>query len=424
MGLASIGMFVFTLSQTRFTNWIAGTFMAAALVIISALFGSSTLLIRPAAAQSSLNIESWTNYGALAEQGALCAGFASVMESQDILYPELGQLWSERRKFSGAVIRRASEMENGTPASGDAIDNLISQYRRWLIVNLSEASSTSSEGSSSLDMSVEQMRDMLALNCRSLFASADEIILKRFPNLAYLSHGSARPQTAASDTARQAQTDALTKDIKQLQNELALLQDKVVDLRKENSSLKGDKSALQEMLAATRQNAENEIAALETARKAEQSNLSTQLKDAKDALKAQKQAEQEQAKQEQAEEEQAAERAKASQRASIEMPAPAKPQPKAKPLKPAKNISEDERLFVAQLGSFGSDDAARNAADMLRTRSPNLLGRLELSIEPHNLSSGSQLYRVLTPAMAKIQVMQICDSLWAAKLACLVKRQN
>ncbi len=414
MGLASIGMFVFTLSQTRFTNWIAGTFMAAALVIISALFGSSTLLIRPAAAQSSLNIESWTNYGALAEQGALCAGFASVMESQDILYPELGQLWSERRKFSGAVIRRASEMENGTPASGDAIDNLISQYRRWLIVNLSEASSTSSEGSSSLDMSVEQMRDMLALNCRSLFASADEIILKRFPNLAYLSHGSARPQRAASDTARQAQTDALTKDIKQLQNELALLQDKVVDLRKENSSLKGDKSALQEMLAATRQNAENEIAALETARKAEQSNLSTQLKDAKDALKAQKQAEQEQA----------AERAKASQRASIEMPAPAKPQPKAKPLKPAKNISEDERLFVAQLGSFGSDDAARNAADMLRTRSPNLLGRLELSIEPHNLSSGSQLYRVLTPAMAKIQVMQICDSLWAAKLACLVKRQN
>ena len=419
MGLASIGMFVFTLSKTRFMNWIAGTFMAAALVIISALFGSSTLLIRPAAAQSSLNIESWSNYGALAEQGALCAGFASVMESQDILYPELGQLWSERRKFSGAVIRRASEMENGSPASGDAIDNLISQYRRWLIINLSEASSTSSEGSSSLDMSVEQMRDMLALNCRSLFASADEIILKRFPNLAYLSDGSARPQTAPSDTATQAQTDALTKDIKQLQNELAMLQDKVVDLRKENSNLKGDKSALQEMLAATRQNAENEIAALETARKAEQSNLSTQLKDAKAALKAQKQAEQEQA-----EQNQAAERAKASQRASIKAPAPAKPQPKAKPLKPAKKTAENERLFVAQLGSFGSDDAARNAADMLRTRSPNLLGRLELSIEPHNLSSGSQLYRVLTPAMAKIQVMQICDSLWAAKLACLVKRQN
>ena len=419
MGLASIGMFFFTLSKTRFTNWIAGTFMAAALVIITALFGSSTLLIRPAAAQSSLNIESWSNYGALAEQGALCAGFASVMESQDILYPELGQLWSERRKFSGAVIRRASEMENGSPASGDAIDNLISQYRRWLIINLSEASSTSTEGSSSLDMSVEQMRDMLALNCRSLFASADEIILKRFPNLAYLSDGSTAPQTAPSNTAKQAQTDALTKDIKQLQNELAMLQDKVVDLRKENSSLKDDKSALQEMLAATRQNAENEIAALETARKAEQSNLSTQLKDAKAALKAQKQAEQEQAKQKQA-----AERAKASQRASIKAPAPAKPQPKAKPQKSAKKTAENERLFVAQLGSFGSDDAARNAADMLRTRSPNLLGRLELNIEPHNLSSGSQLYRVLTPAMAKIQVMQICDSLWAAKLACLVKRQN
>ena len=405
-------------SQHSFLNGVAGRLVLMGVMVVISLCGSLSLMARSASAETSLNIESWKNYGALAEQGALCAGFASIMESQDILYPELGQLWSERRKFSGAVIRRASEMENGAPAPGEEIDQLIAQYRRWLIVNLNESRLTSSDGSEALDMSVEQMRDMLGLNCASLFASADEVILKRFPELRYLSEGSQRPSGIQANSAAQTQAieraQALSKQVQLMQSEMAQLQDKVVELRKENSSLKGDNTALQETLAATRKTAQSEIAALETARQAEQSALSDKLDQANAALKKQKLVEQQLADQ------------KITDAKSISQSAAPLPKPKipARPKQTKTSPREETQLFVAQLGSFGSDEAANNAAETLRTRSPNLLGRLALTIEPHNLTSGAQLYRVLTPAMAKTQVMQICDSLWAAKLACLVKRYN
>ena len=46
----------------------------------------------------------------MAEQGAICASFSALMEHQSLLNEDLGQLWTERRKFSGAIIRRAVEL--------------------------------------------------------------------------------------------------------------------------------------------------------------------------------------------------------------------------------------------------------------------------------------------------------------------------
>ena len=46
--------------------------------------------------RAQLNIAEWKNYGQLAEQGAVCAGFAAIMEAQDVISEDIGRLWSER----------------------------------------------------------------------------------------------------------------------------------------------------------------------------------------------------------------------------------------------------------------------------------------------------------------------------------------
>ena len=62
-------------------------------------------------AQANIDLKSWKSYGNLAEQGAICASFASLMESQSVLNPDMGRLWKERRKFSGSVIGKAVMLE-------------------------------------------------------------------------------------------------------------------------------------------------------------------------------------------------------------------------------------------------------------------------------------------------------------------------
>jgi len=73
---------------------------------------TSLFTVLPHGAQAAeLQLETWKVYGQMAEQSAICANFSKLMESQSILNPDLGALWQERRKFAGAVIRKATFME-------------------------------------------------------------------------------------------------------------------------------------------------------------------------------------------------------------------------------------------------------------------------------------------------------------------------
>ena len=60
------------------------------------------------------------------------ASFSALMENQVLINQNLGDLWSERRKFSGAVIRRAVELAGLESPSSEDIDLLINDYREWL----------------------------------------------------------------------------------------------------------------------------------------------------------------------------------------------------------------------------------------------------------------------------------------------------
>ena len=136
-------------------------------------------LTAPAAAK--IDIGALGAQSTMAEQGAICASFAALMENQILINQNLGNLWSERRKFSGAVIRRAVELSGLQTPTGDEIDVLINDYREWLLLNLS-----SQDTDSNITDYQTDVQNLIRTNCASLFVQADKAILKRFPDLAYL----------------------------------------------------------------------------------------------------------------------------------------------------------------------------------------------------------------------------------------------
>ena len=150
----------------------------------------SLFTVLPHGAQAELKLETWKVYGQMAEQSAICANFSKLMESQSILNPDLGALWQERRKFAGAVIRKAIFMELNRESSEAEIDNLIASYRDWVLSSLMIDHKNKSQKNSNLPENTETSgRKIIALmnsQCKNLFQQGDEMIRKQRPDLAYL----------------------------------------------------------------------------------------------------------------------------------------------------------------------------------------------------------------------------------------------
>lgn len=183
-------------------------------------------IMASAPVHAEIDIASLGGQSTMAEQGAICASFAALMENQYLINQELGDLWSERRKFSGAVIRRAVELSGQTSPNSDQIDRLINDYREWLILNLSAQDPTMSSNDYQSDV-----QNMIKTNCKSLYTQADKAIIKRFPALGYLIDGQ-----AAQPAADKKQLDAMMAK----NNELNI---KIIALRAEIGALKAQKQA-------------------------------------------------------------------------------------------------------------------------------------------------------------------------------------
>ena len=69
-----------------------------------------------------------------------CAAYGITIHNRR----KTGNLWLERRKFAGTLIRQASILEGFPPAEQDEIDNLINSYIGWLISNLNSEDATQS----------------------------------------------------------------------------------------------------------------------------------------------------------------------------------------------------------------------------------------------------------------------------------------
>ena len=153
--------------------------LSATRMVPSALIAAGLALSAPA--QAKIDIGALGAQSTMAEQGAICASFAALMENQILINQNLGHLWSERRKFSGAVIRRAVELTGLESPTGNEIDSLINDYREWLLLNLSGQDSDNDISDYQTDV-----QNLIRTNCASLFVQADKAITKRFPELAYL----------------------------------------------------------------------------------------------------------------------------------------------------------------------------------------------------------------------------------------------
>ena len=146
--------------------------------------------VLPNAAQAELRLEKWKNYGQMAEQSAICASFAKLMEAQSVLNPDLGALWKERRKFAGAVIRKAVFLELGRDSTETEIDKLITNYRDWVLSSLMITDEISADNGSNTakkaGTSHEKIETLINRQCKSLFQQGDEMIRKQRPELVYL----------------------------------------------------------------------------------------------------------------------------------------------------------------------------------------------------------------------------------------------
>ena len=139
-------------------------------------------------AQANIDLKSWKSYGNLAEQGAICASFASLMESQSVLNPDMGRLWQERRKFSGAVIGKAVMLEFDKDIASEDIETFIAEYRDWVLAALmtSPESQPDNPVQNSLELGQEKVASLIKTQCALLFKQGDAQIRKKFPELAYL----------------------------------------------------------------------------------------------------------------------------------------------------------------------------------------------------------------------------------------------
>ena len=167
--------------------------------------------ILPAKVQAELRLETWTSYGQLAEQGAICASFSALMESQSVLNPDLGLLWQERRKFAGAIIRKAVKLELNRDSSEDEINRLIASYRDWVLSSLMIQSDESTNAVDDAGNPIsgealgrQKIKTLVNRQCKSLFEQGDDMIRQQNPKLAYLLEDSgtslAVAQKPASET--------------------------------------------------------------------------------------------------------------------------------------------------------------------------------------------------------------------------------
>ena len=157
-----------------------------------------------ASARANFDLKTWKNYANLAEQGAICASFSTLMEAQSLLNPDMGQLWQERRKFSGAVIQKAVMLELNKKIAAEDIEAFIAGYRDWVLAALMSSDAPPSERpQNSLAVGQEKIANLIKTQCATLFKQGDEQIRQKFPELAYLIAPKASPAQPRTNPARQ-----------------------------------------------------------------------------------------------------------------------------------------------------------------------------------------------------------------------------
>ena len=238
------------------------------------VLGGAVLLAQAQArpAQAEIDLGTWDNYATMAEQGAVCGAFADIMAMQVLVDEKLGRLWSERRNYSGSVIRRAAALEGRGDLEDNAIDELLNRYSMWLLNNLANPANAEILSVDARDAAQDMVGDV----CATLYAQADKAIVKKHPALASCaaeSGSEASPDLAASPqrcNANEALLAAAT--VKKAETDLAAMmvrlseeENRRRDFQQRNEALEAEMAGLHSRLDALREGAD---AARDTAARA------------------------------------------------------------------------------------------------------------------------------------------------------------
>jgi hypothetical protein len=363
------------------------------------------------AAQAELRLDEWTRYGSLAEQGGICAGFAKIMEMQNVIDGDAGRLWLERRKYAGAIVREASLME-GLPAATDSeINRLVEDYAMWLVTNL-----VTDGGGTGLDESAhERTGKMVADLCGTLFTQADAAINQNLPELMTC------PQSVTAATPNEsctAETEAATA----LRERIVALDQKTATLKAEKATLRAEKATLKAEM--------DRLKAEATTLKAETGRLRTDLamraRPAEeddglvadglvadglvaDGLVADNLAESEKAENEKAENDTAgddpAEDGVTAARATdgeVSLPA-------SKP------------VVIAQLGSYQRYEQAVSGVAILRAKISGAIADIRIDIAEARLVNDMPVFRLLTQPLTKAHSNRVCAAMRQAGFSCMLR---
>ena len=348
------------------------------------------------AAQAELRLDEWTRYGSLAEQGGICAGFAKIMEMQNVIDGDAGRLWLERRKYAGAIVREASLME-GLPAATDSeINTLVEDYAMWLVTNL-----VTDGGGTGLDESAhERTGKMVADLCGTLFTQADAAINQNLPELMACPQSVTAAKPNESCTAGKEAATALRERI-------AALDQKTATLKAENATLKAEMDRLK--AEATTLKAETGRLKAETGRL--RTDLAMRARPAEedeglvdDGLVDNNLAENEMAENDTAGDDRADDGVTAAHATDGEVSLPA-----SKP------------VVIAQLGSYQRYEQAVSGVAILRAKITGAIADIRIDIAEARLVNDMPVFRLLTQPLTKAHSNRVCAAMRQAGFSCMLR---
>jgi len=381
-------------------------------------------------AHAELRLETWQSYGAMAEQGAVCAAFARLMELQSIIDVKQGNLWLERRKFAGTLIRQASILEGLPPAEQDEIDNLINSYTGWLISNLNSQDTTQSFDNVAHSAATKMIDDV----CSSLYARADIAIMEAHPELATCpAIKTPKPQTCAPEAFKHTQVKASATAISNDAQELKRARDEITMLTAQNKSLRAKLRKLRAPALAVEMKTPSTDNKLPTNRSPNSVSTDyTQLAASSPTANENYEADSHIETDNDALTSLTGRSKRTAPNVDIMLP---NEQGQSDSLESEQSGSSSiksrtrrsrtvSNLFIAQLGSYASSEQANEGILYLKSTFKDTFKVLELSVVSKTSRSGQRIYDLVTEKSEQSEIENVCNSSWEQRFGCFVTAAN
>ena len=324
------------------------------------------------------------------EQAAICASYARIMEYSGLFETRQGYLWRERRFFAGAMLRGSiADMTSTQPSNAD-IDSIINEYSGWML-DLFTANNIISDSNKVEER--DKLRDYIANFCTGIFKKADQAIVKVRPDLFI---GAGRSDKTENGS-----------DIPDLEAEAG---EQVTRLLQENIKLQQAVAEMSKLIKEKDEALTLSANALDEAREREAQNRRN------------------------SQSTESASEAQSSEQIDIIIGDVLSAPPRKPPL-PLYLAAQDDQVITPgptqdlrdvgltqiQLASYSTIKNANKGLNLLAKELPKSFKKVELSVTAAKLSSGKNVFRVVSNPVTMDTAKDICTYYWAQQYACIIR---